>query len=77
MNKKLRVGSLWGSIGEHEVSLMSSTSIINALDKKVRNNNDRNNPAGAWKYYDGPIDGVITGEWEKTPETWTKASTIF
>lgn len=67
MNKKLRVAVVFGGqSGEHEVSLMSSTSIINALDKEkyeiIMIGITRQ---GAWKYYDGPIDGVITGEWEK------------
>ncbi|MDD2573572.1 MAG: D-alanine--D-alanine ligase family protein [Bacillota bacterium] len=67
MNKKLRVAVVFGGqSGEHEVSLMSSTSIINALDKEkyeiIMIGITRQ---GSWKHYDGPVDKIITGEWER------------
>lgn len=65
--KKIRVAVVFGGqSGEHEVSLMSATSIINALDKEkydiIKIGITRQ---GFWKYYPGPVDKIITGEWEK------------
>lgn len=65
--KKIRVAVIFGGqSGEHEVSLMSSTSIIKALDKEkydiIKIGITRQ---GFWKYYPGPVENIITGEWEK------------
>ncbi|MBA1334832.1 MAG: D-alanine--D-alanine ligase [Firmicutes bacterium] len=65
--KKTRVAVIFGGqSGEHEVSLMSSTSIIKALDKEkydiIKIGITRQ---GFWKYYPGPVENIITGEWEK------------
>jgi D-alanine-D-alanine ligase len=68
MEGKIRVAVVFGGqSGEHEVSLMSSTSIINALDKhKYEIIMIGITREGYWKYYNGPVDNVITGEWEKS-----------
>ena len=56
-----------GRSGEHEVSLMSATSVINALDRKkfeiICIGITRQ---GDWKLYGGPADKIESGEWEKS-----------
>lgn len=55
-----------GKSGEHEVSLMSATSILKAMNKDKYNiitvgiTKD-----GIWKLYEGPIDEIQSGAWEK------------
>ncbi len=57
-----------GKSGEHEVSLMSSASILRAINKEKYNvitvgiTKD-----GLWKYHDGTIDEIESGEWEGMP----------
>ncbi|QUH21574.1 D-alanine--D-alanine ligase family protein [Alkaliphilus sp. B6464] len=58
-----------GKSGEHEVSLMSATSILRAMNK------DKYNiitvgitKEGVWKLYEGPIDEIQSGAWEKTAD---------
>ncbi|WP_432662530.1 D-alanine--D-alanine ligase [Wukongibacter baidiensis] len=66
MKKKINVGVIFGGkSAEHEVSLMSATSIINAIDK------DKYNVVpigitkeGGWMIYSGPIEQIENGEWE-------------
>lgn len=67
MVQPLRVAVLFGGqSGEHEVSLESATSVIKNMDSSqyfiyligITK-------AGEWRYYDGDIDKIITGEWEK------------
>jgi D-alanine-D-alanine ligase len=67
LKDRIRVAVVFGGqSGEHEVSLMSSTSIIKALDKqKYQIIMIGITREGFWRYYDGPVDKVITGEWEK------------
>ncbi len=67
MKTKKRVAVVFGGqSGEHEVSLMSSTSIINALDRqKYQIIMIGITRQGAWKHYDGPVDKIITGEWKQ------------
>ncbi len=55
-----------GKSGEHEISLKSATSILKAMDK------DKYNiimvgitKEGIWKLYEGPIDEIQGGNWEK------------
>lgn len=67
MKEKIRVAVIFGGqSGEHEVSLMSATSIIKAMDKEkyhiIKIGITRE---GFWKYYDGPVDKIQSGEWEK------------
>lgn len=56
-----------GQSGEHEVSLMSADSIIRALNRErykiVMVGITRQ---GAWKYYNGPVEEIITGGWERS-----------
>lgn len=55
-----------GKSGEHEISLISATSILKAMDK------DKYNiimvgitKEGIWKLYQGPVDQIEGGNWEK------------
>ena len=65
--KKLNLAVLFGGkSGEHEVSLVSATSIIENIDR------DKYNlyligltKEGYWRYYDGDIQKIKTGEWEE------------
>ena len=67
MSKKINVGIIFGGKSEeHEVSLMSATSIIKAIDKDKYNivpigiTKD-----GSWMLYNGPIEKIETGEWQE------------
>ncbi len=54
-----------GKSGEHEVSLMSATSVLKAIDKEKYNIITVGiTKQGIWKLYRGPIDEIQTGEWE-------------
>lgn len=64
--KKINVAIVFGGkSGEHEVSLMSATSVIRAMDKEKYNilpigiTKD-----GNWMLYEGPIEKIESGEWE-------------
>lgn len=59
-----------GKSGEHEVSLMSATNVINAMDK------DKYNiymigitKEGRWMKYDGPVEKITDGSWESLAST--------
>ena len=55
-----------GRSGEHEVSLISATSIIQNIDKnKYEIYLIGITKEGHWLYYDGDIQKIKTGEWEK------------
>ncbi|MDK2901269.1 D-alanine--D-alanine ligase [Koleobacter methoxysyntrophicus] len=65
--KKKRIGVIFGGqSGEHEVSLMSSTSIIKVIDREkydvVMIGITKN---GEWLLYNGDVDKIKSGEWEK------------
>ncbi|MCR1899482.1 D-alanine--D-alanine ligase [Irregularibacter muris] len=70
MDKKQTVAVIFGGqSGEHEVSLMSSTNVIEAMDK------DRYNVVmigitkeGKWMIYNGPVEKIKDGQWEKEEE---------
>lgn len=69
MNKK-RIGVIFGGkSGEHDVSLMSATSVIKAIDKEkydiVMLGITRE---GKWLLYEGPIEAIIPGDWQKKAE---------
>lgn len=66
MNKKINVGVIFGGkSAEHEVSLMSATSIINAIDKEKYNIVPIGiTKEGSWMLYSGPIEQIENGEWE-------------
>ncbi|MCT4593729.1 MAG: D-alanine--D-alanine ligase [Anaeromicrobium sp.] len=63
---KIKLGVIFGGeSGEHEVSLMSATSVINAIDKeKYEVISIGITKKGKWMIYDGPVDKIETGEWE-------------
>ncbi|MFZ5351254.1 MAG: D-alanine--D-alanine ligase family protein [Bacillota bacterium] len=67
MGNKLNVAIIFGGkSGEHEVSLMSATNVINAMDKQkydvfmIGITKD-----GVWMQYDGPVECIQDGSWEK------------
>lgn len=67
---KTRLGIIFGGkSGEHDVSLMSATSIINSVNK------DKYDVVcigitreGSWLLYDGPIEMIETGAWQNVAE---------
>lgn len=65
---KKRVGVIFGGkSGEHEVSLMSATAVIEHLDKsKYDIVTIGVTHGGEWKLYDGKIENIKDGSWEKT-----------
>mgnify|MGYP000921912260 CR=1 FL=1 len=69
MSKK-RIGVIFGGkSGEHEVSLMSATSVIRAIDPEkfdvVMLGITRQ---GQWLLYEGPLEALIPGEWQAKAE---------
>ena len=66
----IRLGIIFGGrSGEHEISLMSATSVIKAIDK------EKYLPVligitkeGKWLLYDGPIDKIEDGSWQGIAE---------
>ncbi len=64
MTKKLRLGVLFGGrSGEHEVSLMSARSVVNALDdKKYEVIEIGISKEGHWLYGEGALRAFETGE---------------
>lgn len=66
----IRLGILFGGrSGEHEISLMSATSVINAIDKEkfapvyIGITKD-----GKWLLYDGPVEKIEDGSWQAIAE---------
>lgn len=66
MNKKTVAVLFGGQSSEHEVSLVSASTIISNL------NSDKYyvipvgiTKAGKWMIYNGPVDNIKNGEWEK------------
>ncbi len=66
MGKKINVGIIFGGRSEeHEVSLMSATSIIKAIDKDKYNVIPLGiTKEGRWMLYNGPIEEIESGGWE-------------
>ena len=64
---KLRLAVLFGGrSGEHEVSLVSASSIIENIDRdKYEIYLIGITREGHWRYYEGPVEGIRTGQWEK------------
>lgn len=65
-----RIGIIFGGrSGEHEVSLLSATSVIEAFDREkfqvVMLGITR---TGQWKLYDGPVEKIASGAWEETAQ---------
>lgn len=66
MNKKTVVVLFGGQSSEHEVSRISATTILNNLDpEKYFVIPVGITKAGKWMIYNGPIENIKTGEWEK------------
>jgi len=63
----IKIGIIFGGrSGEHTVSLMSATSVINALDRnKFQVICIGITRRGEWKRYDGSASDIENGEWEK------------
>ncbi len=62
----IKIGVIFGGrSGEHEISLMSAASVINAIDKSkydvVKIGITRE---GNWYLYDGPSENIEDGSWE-------------
>lgn len=66
----LKVGIIFGGkSGEHEISLMSATSVIRAIDsKKYEIVPIGITREGKWLLYDGPIDHIEEGNWQEFAE---------
>lgn len=65
-----KVGIIFGGrSGEHEISLMSAASVINAIDKSrykvVQIGITRK---GKWLLYDGPAENIENGKWHDEAE---------
>ena len=62
-----RLGILFGGrSGEHEVSLMSASSVIRAMDNsQYQIVMIGISKSGEWLLYDGPVEYIENGEWEK------------
>lgn len=67
MSKKLNVAVVFGGkSGEHEVSLMSATNVINAMDKEKYNIYMIGiTKQGKWMAYNGEVNKIVDGSWEK------------
>ncbi|QZY55471.1 D-alanine--D-alanine ligase [Crassaminicella profunda] len=74
MTKKINVAIVFGSkSGEHEISLMSATSVMNAIDKEKYNVLPIGiTKEGQWMIYNGPTQNIETGEWEKIAKKESK-----
>ena len=69
MNKLNIMIIFGGRSGEHEVSLMSVTSILKVMNREKYNIIPVGiTKKGIWKVYNGPIDKIATGEWEELGE---------
>ncbi|MDI9475384.1 MAG: D-alanine--D-alanine ligase family protein [Natronincolaceae bacterium] len=65
--KKMNVMVIFGGkSGEHEISLISAASILRAMDKSKYNIITIGiTKEGIWKLYEGSIDEIENGNWEK------------
>ena len=58
-----------GRSGEHEVSLMSASSVLRAIDQtKFQIVMIGITKEGKWLLYDGPVDCIEDGSWEAMAE---------
>lgn len=65
-----RLGVFFGGrSNEHEISLLSAAAVISAIDRERHElyyfgiTRD-----GSWRHYEGPIEAIADGSWEKTAE---------
>lgn len=72
---KISVCCLFGGVStEHKVSLMSATTVLTNIDR------EKYDPimvgitlSGRWLLYEGPVENIATGEWERSEEYLTDA----
>lgn len=66
MTKKMKVGIIFGGkSGEHDVSLMSAASVINAIDKEKYDIFCIGiTKQGEWLVYEGDTENIENGTWE-------------
>lgn len=66
----MKIGIIFGGrSGEHEVSLMSATSVINAIDRnKFQVVMFGITLEGNWLLYDGPVEKIEDGSWRAYAE---------
>lgn len=78
MSEKLNVAVLFGGkSGEHEVSLMSATNVIKAMDKEKYNIYMIGiTKKGKWMLYRGDVNKITDGSWEKEAESMDRDETI-
>jgi len=78
MSKRLNVAVVFGGkSGEHEVSLMSATNVINAMDKEKYNIYMIGiTKQGKWMAYNGVADKIADGRWEKEAVGMDREETI-
>ncbi len=78
MSEKLNVAVVFGGkSGEHEVSLMSATNVIKAMDKEKYNIFMIGiTKQGKWMAYEGDVDKIVDGSWEKEAEKLERKQTI-
>jgi D-alanine-D-alanine ligase len=78
MNEKLNVAVIFGGkSGEHEVSLMSATNVINAMDKEKYNIHMIGiTRQGKWMAFKGDVSKIIDSSWEKEAEELEREETI-
>ncbi len=78
MGKKLNVAVVFGGkSGEHEVSLMSATNIINAMDKVKYNIYMVGiTKQGEWMTYKGDTSKIADGSWEKEAGALGREETV-
>ncbi|QIB68132.1 D-alanine--D-alanine ligase [Aminipila butyrica] len=64
----IKIGVIFGGrSGEHEISLMSAASVINALDKlKFIPVFFGITKEGRWKHFEGTVSEIESGQWERT-----------
>lgn len=78
MSEKLNVAVVFGGkSGEHEVSLMSATNVIKAMDKGKYNIHMIGiTKQGRWMAFNGDVDKIIDGSWEKEAYGLDREETI-
>lgn len=78
MSEKLNVVVLFGGkSGEHEVSLMSATNIIKAMDKGKYNIHKIGiTKQGRWMAYKGETDKIKDGSWEREASLLDREETV-
>lgn len=78
MKEKLNVAVIFGGkSGEHEVSLMSATNVIKAMDKdKYHIYMIGITKNGQWMAYKGDVDKIIDGSWEAEAAELERDETI-